>query len=158
MFKELEQYKHVLTNIAITPIGLIKLKGINHEVEVNFPLHSHLTSQVVQILPLSLSKRKFPANNEDYSSRFTNQIVLHQVEKLANENEQLKKQIVLLEDRLNQLDAEAKVFAEKLSELKTQKYHKKCNLLISLLPFCSCQYWQLQKGNKDINKLQFVLP
>jgi hypothetical protein len=45
------------------------------------------------------------------------------VEKVTSENEQLKKQINQLENRLNQLDAEAKVFAEKLTELKQRQYH-----------------------------------
>ena len=48
--------------------------------------------------------------------------MLDQMDKLSSESEQLKKQITLLENRLNQLDAEAAQFAQKLTAMKEKQY------------------------------------
>jgi adenylate cyclase len=35
VFKELEEYKHIMSNMTVTPLGTIRLKGINTDVEVS---------------------------------------------------------------------------------------------------------------------------
>lgn len=90
--------------------GLVKLKGISAEVEV------------FQILPQSLASRTFPPNFvRDAEVRMNNEVA-EQMEKLNTETEQLKKQVGLLESRINQLDVEASRFAEKLAELREKQY------------------------------------
>lgn len=35
VMKEIEEYKHIMNNINVLPLGLVKLKGIHSDVEVN---------------------------------------------------------------------------------------------------------------------------
>lgn len=82
---------------------------------------------MIQVLPLSLAKRTFGQlgmNKHEPNIKISPEIVINQMEKLASENEQLKKQINNLESRLNQLDVEAARFAEKLTDMKETNPHK----------------------------------
>ena len=98
-----------LNNIEIIELGFHKLKGLQTD------------TQLYQLLPVSLNKRKFPLyieeKNEPSNTSSNPEEISLEIEALVQENQNLKKKIVEMETTVREAMAKAELLRNTLEEM-----------------------------------------